>query len=181
MKRASLSAASESMASPRCFGLLAMRPNGRPFDADEGGHDARAKTAAQFEDRTFVGQRVDDVADLVDTQPVLPGSRGAAVAGPARSIRRPPPGSRRDTSSPPRRPPVRPRRERRSRRSAIARWSARPRRDDRRRDRRLRSSPARPCRRSCPWSRSPRRSSRARRHCRQSSDPTRCRREARGR
>ena len=30
MKRAALSAASESIAPPRCFGLLAIRPNGRP-------------------------------------------------------------------------------------------------------------------------------------------------------
>src|SRR6266511_4476778 len=60
MKRAALSPAGASIAPPRCFGLLAIRPNGFPFDADEGGDHADAKVAADFQHRAFVREKIDD-------------------------------------------------------------------------------------------------------------------------
>jgi hypothetical protein len=59
MKRAALSAASASIAPPRCNGLLAISPTGRPCDARQRGVDADAEAGAQFEHAAAVGQAGD--------------------------------------------------------------------------------------------------------------------------
>ena len=77
MKRAALSAASASIAPPRCIGLLAMTPNGRALDAHQGRDHADAELAAQLQHGAFVGQRVDHGAHVIDAQAVLRDRRGA--------------------------------------------------------------------------------------------------------
>src|SRR5207248_1155987 len=49
-------------------GDQAERPS---FDADEGGDHADAKVAADFQHRAFVGEKIDDVANIIDPQAVF--------------------------------------------------------------------------------------------------------------
>ena len=83
-----------------------MTPTGRPSMPDQRRHHAAPEVAAQLEHRAVVGQRLDDVAHVVDAQPVLrhdvahPPLVGAVQSASG-------PGSRRGTAWPRRRPRLR--------------------------------------------------------------------------
>ena len=57
MKRAALSAASASIAPPRCGGLLAISADRPALDAGQRGDDAGAEAGAQLEQRAGVDER----------------------------------------------------------------------------------------------------------------------------
>ena len=126
----------------RVVGDDADRP---PLDADQRGHHAAAEVAAQLQHRALVGQRLDDLAHVVDAQPVLRDDC-AQRRWSAQSSRQRGPGSRRGTAWRRRRPRPRRRRRCRPRRWAPAPTSGRSPRGGTRRGRRPRSSPGRPCR-----------------------------------
>ena len=71
MKRAALSEPSRSMAPPRCLGLLAMMPMGRPSMRASAVTMPVPNCLAQLQHRTGIAQRLDHIADVIDAQPVL--------------------------------------------------------------------------------------------------------------
>ena len=79
MKRAALSEPSLSMAPPSVHGLLATTPTGRPSMRMKAVTMVRPKSRPQLEHRVLVGERLDDLAHVVDAQAVLGNDRGAAA------------------------------------------------------------------------------------------------------
>ena len=69
--RDALSAASLSIAPPRCAGLLASTPSGRPSIRTQRGDDTGAELAAELQHRAGVGEQVDERTHVVDLHPVL--------------------------------------------------------------------------------------------------------------
>ena len=76
-----MSEPSESIAPARCVGIVGDDAERLALDARQRRHHAGPEGAAQLQHRAFVAQRLDDIAHVVDAQPVLRERRGAAAAG----------------------------------------------------------------------------------------------------
>ncbi len=118
MKRAALSEPSLSIAPARWTGLLAMTPIGRPSMRMRAVTMPMPKSRRSSRTEPVVGERLDDLADVVDAQAVLGDDAGAVARWSGASHVATAPGSRRGTSSRPR--PLRPRLRRRRRRPRLA-------------------------------------------------------------
>ena len=100
MNRAALSAASASMAPPRCDGLLAMTPSGRPSIRTSAvtmptPNDRRSSSTESVSAMVSITR-----ADVVDAEPVLGDDVAQQLPGPGGPSRRPGPGSTTGTAWP---------------------------------------------------------------------------------
>ncbi len=105
MKRAALSAASASMAPPRCAGSLARTPTGRPSTRASAVTMPAPKPRSQLERRVAIDKRRDHRAHVVDAQPVRRQQLAQRVSDRPQPARRGTAAEESEDSGAPRRPP----------------------------------------------------------------------------